>query len=116
MNSAQNSSAQPEERPESPSLHKATTLGRMAESILKELNESLGCIVINASTCLRMLAADSPNVEGARETAGRTIDASNRAAEAVSHLHALLSKTNRRIETAARSKKESPPETTGGTE
>lgn len=116
MNSAQNSLSQPEERPESLSLHKVTPLGQMTEPILKELNESLGCIVINASTCLRMLAPDSPNVEGARETAGRTIDASNRAAEAVSHLRALLSKTNKRIETVARSKKESPPETTGGTE
>ena len=115
MNSAQNSLSQPEERPESPSLHKVTPLGQMTESILKELNESLGCIVINASTCLRMLAADSPNAEGARQTARRTINASNRAAEAVSHLRTLLSKTNRRIETVARSNKESPPETTGGT-
>ena len=90
MNSAQNSLSQPEERPESPSVDKVTTQGRKTESILKELNESLCCVVINASTCLRMLAADSPNVERARETAGRTIDASNRAAEAVSRLSALL--------------------------
>ena len=41
-------------------------------------------------TCLRMLAADQPNVEGARETARRTIRASNRAAEAVSRLRTLF--------------------------
>jgi hypothetical protein len=58
----------------------------MTDSIAKELNECLCGIVINASTCLRMLSADLPNVEGARETARRTIRCTNRAAEAVSHL------------------------------
>ena len=90
MNSAQNSLAQPEERPESRSFRTGTTLGRMTESIAKELNESLCGVVINASTCLRMLASDPPDLEGARETARRTIRASKRAAEAVSQLSALL--------------------------
>src|SRR5215831_10622423 len=54
--------------------------------IAKELNECLCGIVINTSTCLRMLSADPPNVERAHETARRTICCSNRAAEAVSHL------------------------------
>ena len=96
MNSAQNSLAQPEERPESRSLHEVATLGRMTESILTEFNESLCCVVISASTCLRWLAADSPNVEGARETARRTIRSSNRAAEAVSRLSALLTEKKKR--------------------
>ena len=87
MTSAQNSPAQTAERPES---RKVTTLGRMTESIAKELNESLCCVMINTSTCLRMLAADPPNVEGARETARRTIRNSNRAAQAVSRLNALF--------------------------
>ena len=69
MNSAQNL-AQPEEA--------------------KELNESLCGVVINASTCLRMLEKGPPNVEGARETARRTIRNSNRAAQAVSRLGALF--------------------------
>src|SRR5215813_7703170 len=56
----------------------------------KELNESLCCVIINASTCLHMLAADPPNVEGARETARRSIRDSNRAAQAVSRLSALF--------------------------
>jgi hypothetical protein len=69
---------------------KVTTLDLVTEPIAKELNESLCGIIINASTCLRMLAADPPNVEGARETARRTIRASNRAAEAVSRLSTLF--------------------------
>ena len=65
---------------------RTATIGRMTESIAKELNESLCCVIINASTCLRMLEEDPPNVDGARETARRTIRDSNRAAEAVSVL------------------------------
>jgi C4-dicarboxylate-specific signal transduction histidine kinase len=83
---------------------KTATLGRMTESIAKELNECLCAIVINSSTCLRMLSADPPNVEGARKTARRTICCSDRAAEAVSHLHALFSETGKRIETVAPSR------------
>ena len=75
---------------ETRSFRTATTLARMAEPIAKELNECLCVIVVNASNCLRMLAANPPNVEGARETAGRTIRASNRAAEAVSRLSTLF--------------------------
>jgi C4-dicarboxylate-specific signal transduction histidine kinase len=39
-----------------------------------------------------MLAADPPNVEGARETARRTIRDGNRAADVISRLRALFSK------------------------
>jgi signal transduction histidine kinase len=46
----------------------------------------------NASTCLRMLAADPPNIEGARETARRTIRDANRASEVITRLRALFSK------------------------
>lgn len=65
---------------------RSTRLGQMTDSIAKELNECHCGIVINASTCLSMLSADPPNVEGARETVRRTIHCSNRAGEAVSHL------------------------------
>jgi hypothetical protein len=92
-----------------------TTLGRTTESIANELNECLCAIVVNASTCLRMLAADPPNVEGARETTRRTILASNRAAEAVSHLRALFSETNKHIETVAPSGERSSRVAQGGT-
>ena len=113
MTSAQNSLAQPEERPESRSLRKGTTLGRMTESIAKELNEYLCAVVINASTCLHMLSADPPNVEGARETARRAIRASNRAAETVSRLTGLLSETNKSTKTVAAAVTQSSPETEG---
>jgi len=96
-------------------LRDVTTLGRLTESIAKELNESLSGVVINACTCLRMLAADPPNVEGARETARRAIRDSNRAAEAGSRLHALLNETDKGIKTVAPSMKGSSTATPGGT-
>jgi len=52
---------------------RVTSLGAMTASIAHELNQPLSGIITNASTCLRMLAADPPNLDGARETARRTI-------------------------------------------
>jgi C4-dicarboxylate-specific signal transduction histidine kinase len=68
------------------------SLGTLAASIAHELNQPLSGIVTNASTCMRMLATDPPNVEGARETVRRTIRDGNRASEVVARLRALLSK------------------------
>lgn len=68
------------------------SLGTLAASIAHELNQPLSGIVTNASTCLRMLATDPPNVDGARETAHRAIRDGNRASEVVTRLRALFSK------------------------
>jgi PAS domain S-box-containing protein len=68
------------------------SLGTLTASIAHELNQPLSGIVTNASTCLRMLAADPPNVDGARETARRTIRDGNRASDVVARLRALFSK------------------------
>ena len=68
------------------------SLGTLTASIAHELNQPLSGIVTNASTCTRMLAADPPNVDGARETARRTIRDAYRASEVVTRLRALFSK------------------------
>jgi PAS domain S-box-containing protein len=78
---------------------RATTLGALTASIAHEANQPLAGIVTNASTCLRMLAADPPNVDGARETARRTIRDGNRASEVITRLRALFSKKNASAET-----------------
>jgi C4-dicarboxylate-specific signal transduction histidine kinase len=46
-----------------------TSIGVLTASIAHEVNQPLSGIITNASTCLRMLSADPPNVDGARETA-----------------------------------------------
>jgi len=68
------------------------TLGTLTASIAHELNQPLSGIVTNASTCMRMLANDPPDVDGARETARRTIRDGNRASEVITRLRALFSK------------------------
>jgi signal transduction histidine kinase len=71
---------------------RVASLGMLTASIAHELNQPLSGIVTNASTCLRMLGADPANVDGARETARRTIRDGNRASEVITRLRALYSK------------------------
>jgi PAS domain S-box-containing protein len=71
---------------------RVTTLGALTASIAHEINQPLSGIITNASTCLRMLNADPPNVEGARETARRTMRDGHRASEVITRLRALFSK------------------------
>jgi len=69
-----------------------TALSGLTASIAHEINQPLAGIITNASTCLRMLQSDPPNVEGARETARRTIRDGNRASDVITRLRALFSK------------------------
>jgi len=71
---------------------RVTTLGALTASIAHEVNQPLSGIITNASTCLRMLDADPPNVDGARETAKRTIRDGRRASEIVTRLRGLFTK------------------------
>ena len=74
------------------------TLGQLSASIAHEINQPLAGVITNASTGLRMLAADPPNIEGARETARRTIRDGNRANEVIKRLRALFGKKELTIE------------------
>ena len=67
-------------------MSRVTTLGALTASIAHEVNQPLSGIITNASTCLRMLAADPPNVDGARETARRTIRDGSRASDVITRL------------------------------
>ena len=71
---------------------RVTSLGTLTASIAHEVNQPLSGIITNASTCVRMLDADPPNVDGARETAKRTIRDGRRAADVITHLRALFGK------------------------
>ena len=68
------------------------TVGEFAASIAHEVNQPLSGIITNANTCLRMLGSDPPNVEGARETARRTVRDGNRASDVITRLRALFSR------------------------
>lgn len=68
------------------------SLGALTASIAHEVNQPLSGIITNANTCMRMLDADPPNVDGARETARRTIRDGHRAADVITRLRALFSR------------------------
>jgi len=71
---------------------RVTTLNALTASIAHEINQPLSGIITNASTCLRMLDGNPPNVDGARETVRRTLRDGNRASDVISRLRALYSK------------------------
>jgi PAS domain S-box-containing protein len=66
------------------------SLGALTASIAHEVNQPLSGIITNASTCMRMLDAEPPNVDGARETARRTIRDGHRAADVITRLRPLI--------------------------
>jgi PAS domain S-box-containing protein len=71
---------------------RVTMLNALTASIAHEINQPLSGIISNANTCVRMLNGDPPNVDGARETARRTIRDGNRASDVIKRLRALYSK------------------------
>lgn len=73
-------------------MARVLSLGALTASIAHEVNQPLSGIITNASTCVRMLDANPPNVDGARETARRTIRDSHRASDVITRLRALFSK------------------------
>ena len=77
---------------------RVTTMGELTASMAHEINQPLAGIMTNASTCLRMLAADPPNLDGARETTLRTIRDGNRASDVIKRLRALFNKKAPTIE------------------
>jgi PAS domain S-box-containing protein len=77
---------------------RVTTLNALTASIAHEINQPLSGIITNADTCLWLLSTDPPDVDGARETAQRTIRDGNRASDVISRLRTLYSKKESRPE------------------
>jgi PAS domain S-box-containing protein len=69
-----------------------SSLGALTASIAHEVNQPLTGVITNAGTCLRMLSNDPPDIEGALETARRTIRDGSRASEVIARLRTLYSK------------------------
>lgn len=71
---------------------RVASVGALTATIAHEVSQPLSGVVTNASTCLRMLVSEPPDVEGARQTARRAIRDAHRAAEVISRVRALLSR------------------------
>jgi PAS domain S-box-containing protein len=80
-------------------MTRVVTIGQLTASIAHEVNQPLSGIITNASTCLRMLKSDPPNIDGARETAQRAIRDGNRASEVITRLRTLFSRKQTEFET-----------------
>lgn len=72
--------------------NRIAAVAQLGASIAHEISQPLSGIITNASTSLRMLDANPPNLAGARETARRTLRDGNRAADVIARLRALFSK------------------------
>jgi C4-dicarboxylate-specific signal transduction histidine kinase len=79
-------------------MMRVMTIGQLTASIAHEVSQPLSGIITNASTCLRMLKSDPPNIDGALETAQRTIRDGNRASDVITRLRTLFSKKQIEVE------------------
>jgi C4-dicarboxylate-specific signal transduction histidine kinase len=73
-------------------VSRVTTMGELTASLAHEVNQPIAAAVTDASTCLRWLNRDHPNVEEAREAASRIVKDANRAAEIISRIRLLFKK------------------------
>jgi signal transduction histidine kinase len=69
-----------------------TTLGILVPVMASEVTQPLTGIMTNASTCLRMLAADPPGLDGARAAARRALRDVERARDLITRLRLLGSR------------------------
>ncbi|WP_260581316.1 sensor histidine kinase [Sphingopyxis sp. PET50] len=71
----------------------AASLAELSASIAHEVNQPLAAIMTNAQACRRWLASDPPNVARAQAIVERIARSAQSAADIVSHIRALFSRT-----------------------
>ena len=67
-------------------------MGELTACLAHEITQPIAAAVTNADSCLRWLAADTPNLEEAREAARRIVRDQMRAAEIISRIRLLFQK------------------------
>jgi len=73
-------------------VSRVTTMGELMASLAHEVNQPIAAAVTNANTCVRWLAAGTPNVEESRAAALRIVKDGTRAAEIISRIRLLFKK------------------------
>jgi len=68
-------------------------IGELTASIAHEVNQPLAGIVANADACLAWLSNPQPNLDEAKEAAGRMIRAATRASEVIARIRSLIDKS-----------------------
>jgi PAS domain S-box-containing protein len=72
--------------------NRVTTMGELSASLAHEVNQPISGAITNASTCLRRLDREPPDLEGARAAASKLIRDANRAAEIVNRVKLFFRK------------------------
>src|SRR2546427_5243830 len=73
-------------------VNRVTTMGELTASLAHELNQPIAAAITNANTCMRWLAAATPNLEEARAAAMRIVKDGTRAAEIIKRVRLLFKK------------------------
>ena len=73
-------------------VNRVTTMGELTVSLAHEVNQPIAAAITNANTCMRWLAADTPNLEEARAAAMRIVNDGTRAAEIIKRVRLLFKK------------------------
>ena len=73
-------------------VSRVTTMGELSASLAHEVTQPIAAAITNANTCVRWLAADTPNLEEARAAAMRIVKDGKRAAEIISRVRLLFKK------------------------
>ena len=74
-------------------VNRVTTMGELTASLAHEVNQPITAAVADANACVRWLTRDSPDVEEARAAASRIVQDAMRAADIVSRIRLLFTKT-----------------------
>lgn len=72
--------------------NRVTTMGELSASLAHEINQPISGAITNASTCVRRLDREPPDLEGARVAASRIIRDANRAAEIINRVKLFFTK------------------------
>ena len=77
---------------------RVSSMGELTASLAHEIKQPIAAAITNASTCLRWLAHDHPDLEEAREAASRMVRDGRRAGEIVDRVRLLFQKDTPRRE------------------
>jgi PAS domain S-box-containing protein len=72
--------------------NRVTTMGELCASLAHEINQPISGAITNASTCVRRLDREPPDIEGARAGAALIIRDANRAAEIINRVRLFFRK------------------------
>src|SRR6201997_3526005 len=73
-------------------ISRATTMGELTASLAHEIKQPIAAAITNASTCLRWLGRDQPDLAEASEAALRIVKDVTRATDIISRLRLLFKK------------------------